>query len=128
MREPDKRVDDLSYEVIGAAIAVHKVIGSGYIESVYENALCIELGFRNIPYEKQFPFVVQYRDAVVGEGRVDILVDKLLVVELKSSERLVEAHMAQALYYLSALNLQLALLINFRSRVLKEGIRRVVQT
>src|SRR5689334_9023988 len=85
-REPSQEVDQLAHEVIGAAIAVHRALGPGYPESVYEEALCIELRAREIPFERQVRFIVYYRDCPVGEGRLDLLVAKLLVVELKSVE------------------------------------------
>ena len=126
MREPDRTLEQLAHEVIGAAIDVHREIGPGFLESVYQNALCYELGFRNIEYESQVPAPVTYKGFAVSEGRVDILVEKRLIVELKAVEALEPIHQAQVISYLGAMNLSLGLLINFNRPILKDGIRRVI--
>ena len=81
--EPSKEVDDLAHKVIGAAIEVHRALGPGHIESVYEEALAYEIGLNNIPYERQVKVTVAYKEHPVGEGRLDLLVAKILPVELK---------------------------------------------
>jgi GxxExxY protein len=128
MEEPDKHVDELAHVVIGAAIEVHRGLGPGHLESVYENALAIEMELRNIPFERQRPFDLLYRNRPVGEGRMDFMVDGLLVVELKAVEALAPIHKVQVLSYLKATGLQLGLLINFNVPVLREGIQRIVNT
>jgi len=126
MREPDKDVDDLANAVIGAAIEVHKVLVPGYLESVYEEAMVVELGLRSIGFERQKSIHVDYKGHAVGEGRLDLLVEGNLIVELKAVEALAPIHTAQVLSYLKTLNLPLGLLINFNVTLLKHGIKRVV--
>lgn len=127
-REPDAALDEWAHAVIGAAIEVHRELGPGYLESVYEEALGVELGLRNIPFVRQRPFAVTYKGKPVGEGRLDLLVDDSLVVELKTVESLLPIHKAQTLSYLKALDLHLALLINFKVPVLRDGIQRIVRS
>lgn len=124
--EPGKRVDGLAREVIGAAIEVHRHLGPGFLEGVYEEALVIELDLRGIPFERQRPVPISYKERNVGEGRIDLLVAGELLVELKTVEVLAPIHMAQVISYLRALGLHLGLLINFNVPVLKGGIKRTV--
>lgn len=126
MREPDQSLDQLAHMVIGAAIDVHREIGPGFLESVYQNALCYELDLRNIKYVAQAPVSVTYKGRAVGEGRIDILVENKLIVELKAIEAFESIHHAQVISYLKATNIFLGLLINFNKPILKDGIRRVV--
>ncbi len=128
MEEPARNLDELAHAVIGAAIEVHRVLGPGYLESVYENALCAEFCARKIGFQRQKPFVVQYKDLEVGEGRIDILVEQQLIVELKAVSQLNDVHLAQVLSYLKANDLRLGLLINFNVKLLRDGIRRVVSS
>lgn len=124
--EPDTETDKLARSVIGAAIEVHKTLGAGYLESVYEAALCTELEFREIGYVNQCPVSVLYKGRYVGDGRLDLLVENRLIVELKALESLLPIHTAQLMSYLKMTNLHLGLLINFNVPVLKQGIKRVV--
>ncbi len=126
MAEPGKDVDELAHTVIGAAIEVHRVLGPGYLENVYEEALAVELRLRNIPYERQKGLAVDYKGHAVGEGRLDLLVGGRLLVELKAVEALAPIHTAQVISYLKVLRLPLGLLINFNVSVLKGGLKRVV--
>lgn len=126
MREPDQSLDQLAHAVIGAAIDVHREIGPGFLESVYQNALCYELGLRKITYEAQVLAPVTYKGYAVGEGRLDVLVEKRLIIELKAVEAFEAIHQAQVISYLRAMRLPLGLLINFNMPILKDGIRRVV--
>jgi GxxExxY protein len=112
--------------VIGAAIEVHRTLGPGYLESVYEEALGIELSERKIAIQRQHPISVLYKGKAVGEGRLDILVDDQLIVELKAVETLLPVHKAQLISYLKASRLRLGLLVNFNVSVLRDGIQRVV--
>ncbi len=125
-QEPGAKIDKLAHEVIGAAIEVHRVLGPGYLESVYEEALAVELRLRNIPFEQQKELAVDYKGYAVGEGRLDFLVNGCLVMELKAVEALVPIHTAQVMSYLQAMNLPLGLLINFHVPLLKDGIKRIV--
>jgi GxxExxY protein len=126
MSEPDAHLDELARRVIGAAIAVHRELGPGFLESVYERALCIELDRQRIPYVRQAVFEVGYAGDTVGELRLDLLVDDQLVVELKAVESVAKIHRMIVRSYLKATSKHLALLINFSVPVLKEGISRIV--
>ncbi len=125
-KEPDKELDELAYKVIGAAMEVHRTLGPGFLESVYEEALCVELKRREISFEKQAEISIQYKGHAVGKGRLDLLVDKKLVVELKTVESFAPIHQAQVISYLKATGLELGLLINFKVPLLKNGIKRVI--
>ncbi len=125
-KEPSEDIDRLAHDVIGAAIEVHRNLGPGFLESVYEEALCVELGLRGIEFERQLSHGIDYKGHRVGEGRLDLVIGKRLIVELKAVESLAPIHTAQVISYLKATGCQLALLINFNVSVLKEGIRRVI--
>src|SRR5262245_58707350 len=120
MIEPDKHVDELAYVVIGAAIEIHRHLGPGFLESVYEEAIAVEFTLRNIPFERQKLIHVKYKGHEIGEGRVDFLVGGCLIVELKAIEQLAMIHYAQVLSYLKSTAIQLGLLINCNDRVLKD--------
>ncbi len=125
-QEPDSSLDRLAHSVIGAAIDVHREIGPGFLEIVYQNALCHELSLRNIQHVAQAAVSVTYKGVPVGEGRIDILVENRLIVELKAVETFDAIHHAQVISYLKAMHLSLGLLINFNKPILKDGIRRVI--
>jgi GxxExxY protein len=126
--EPDEELDAFAYGVIGAAIEVHRHLGPGYIEGVYEEVLAVEFQMKGIPYEKQKPIELLYKGRPVGEGRLDFLIGGLLIVELKAVEELAPIHKAQLLSYLRITNRHLGLLINFNEVVLKDGIQRVIRS
>jgi len=126
--EPRKEVDELARKVIGAAIEVHRTLGPGYLENIYEEALCVEIAGQNIPFEGQFKMAIEYKGRKIGEGRLDLLVGKILPVELKAVDSLGTIHRAQLISYLKMTRLQLGLLINFNVPVLKQGIKRVIYT
>ena len=119
-------LDQLRGKVISAAMEVHSTLGPGYLESVYEQALAVELEKRKINYSRQRAFQVEYKGTSVGEGRLDLLVENCLVVELNTVESLQPIHVSQVISYLKALHLPEALLINFRVHSLKSGIRKIV--
>jgi GxxExxY protein len=123
--EPSSEINELARRVIGAAIEVHKALGPGYLESVYEAALCTELEFREISFTNQYPISVLYKGRYVGEGRLDLLVEKCLVVELNAVDVLLPIHTAQVISYLKATQCKLGLLIDFNVPVLKRGIKRI---
>jgi GxxExxY protein len=117
----------LSYEIIGSAIEVHRLIGPALLESIYEVALWKELRLRGIPVERQVKVPVSYK----GEGlhchvKLDLLVENNVIVEVKAVDKLVSIHTAQLLTYLRLQGLWLGLLINFNVNFLKEGLRRVL--
>lgn len=126
MIEPDSDLNLLANKVIGAAIEVHRLLGPGYLESVYEEALCVELQQQKIVFVRQSPIAVNYKGIKVGEGRLDLLVENRLIVELKAVEALAPIHRAQVLSYLKATKLQLGLLINFNAPILKDNIKRII--
>ena len=126
MRTVREDLNALTEALIGAAIEVHRALGPGYPESFYGSALAIELEARQIAFERQAPVDVAYRGHVIGEGRIDLLVERVLVIELKSVLQMHPVFEAQALAYLKATDLRLALLINFNVPKLTDGIKRVI--
>ncbi len=128
MNEKNKeRANWLSNQIIGAAIEVHKQLGPGLLESAYQTCHCHELELRNIPVETEVQLPVKYKGVELECGyRMDEVVEGLVVVELKSVERLEPIHEAQLLTYLRLSGIWLGLLINFNVPVLKNGIKRFV--
>ena len=124
----DDETEDLACVVIGALIEVHRELGPGLPEKAYREAISLELTLRHIPHECEVPFPIVYKGKVVAEGRMDILVGKKLVLELKVVERLNDVHRAQTVAYLQAMKLKLALLVNFNVAHMKDGIKRVINT
>ena len=119
--------NDLSRLIIGAAIAVHREMGPGLLESVYHQCLQHELAVRDIPYETEVPIKAEYRGLKFDCAyRMEIVVDRSVVLELKVVEKLLLVHEAQLLSYLRLTGKRLGLLINFNSPVLKSGIKRIV--
>ncbi len=118
---------DLTNEILAAAIEVHRVLGPGLLESVYEQCMCRELKLRNVAYECQVPLPLIYKGDKVEAGfRIDLLVANRVVVEIKAVEKLLPVHDAQLLTYLKLTKKRVGLLINFSVPLLKEGIRRKV--
>ena len=125
-REPDKELNDLARRVIGAGIEVHRHLGPGLTEPLYEAAFKLELDLRGIPHKSQSWITVSYKDHPLGKRRIDLIIDDRLIVELKSVERLAPIHSAQLISYLRLMGYQLGLLMNFNVALLKEGVKRVV--
>lgn len=119
--------DEISFRIIGAAMEIHKTLGPGLLESVYEAAISHdlrELGFR---VETQVPMPLVYKDIKQDVGyRLDVLVEGKVIIEIKSIENLAPVHFAQTLTYLKLSEKKLALLINFNTKRLKDGIHRIV--
>jgi GxxExxY protein len=115
--------EELSGQVIAAAITVHKELGPGFLESIYEEAIAAEFDFLRIPYERQKPVQIFYRKKILGEHRLDFLVNGCLVVELKAIQGLERIHFSIARSYLKATNCQVGLLLNFATMPLT--IKRV---
>ncbi len=107
---------------------VHTILGAGFLESTYEQALAVELTLRGIPFNRQWPVALSYKDHPVGEARLDFLVGGKLIVELKAVDSIHPIHNAQVLNYLKATGLTLGLLINFNVEHLKDSIKRIVLT
>jgi len=126
--EPSEQADRRAREVIGAGIEVHRHLGPGFLERVYEQALARELRHREIPFKQQLPVGVTYKGALVGEARVDFVVDDCLIVEVKAVEMLAPIHTAQVISYLRATELHLGLLLNFNVPLLPQGMKRVVHS
>lgn len=125
-KEPSKEADDLAHLVIGIALEVHRVLGPGYLENVYEKAMRIEFEARRVFYENQLKIQVTYKNQNIGQGKLDFLVGKILPVEIKAVSALLPIHQAQLISYLKMTGLQLGLLINFNVPLLKNGIKRVI--
>jgi len=120
-------LDRLSKEVIGAAIEVHRVLGPGLLESAYEESLAWELTNRGVKVERQVAIPVRYKELRIEDGyRIDMLVNKELILELKSVDSFQPVHTAQMLTYLKMTGCKLGLLLNFKVDVMRKGIKRVV--
>ena len=128
IQEPSEELDELAHRVIGAAIEVHRHVGPGFLESIYEQALSVELTLRNVAFARQVPIGIRYKGRTIGDARLDLLVNDRLVVELKAAEHIAPIHIAQTLSYLKATGCRLGLLINFNVTTLRRGIKRVVHT
>lgn len=116
--------DSVSKRVIGCSFEVSNNLGSGYLESVYENALCVELQRQGVAFERQKPLIVTYKGQAVGRYITDLIVEDCLLVELKALSRLTGEHKAQVMNYLRAAGLGVGLLLNFGTPRL--GINRIV--
>jgi GxxExxY protein len=122
----DDAIDELTERVIGAAIAVHTALGPGLLESVYRDCLAMELRHSNIPFEIEVRVPIVYREKTVRESlRIDVLVDKRVVVEIKAVERLHYVFKAQVITYLKLSNCPAGLVLNFNAPTLREGLQRV---
>ena len=119
--------DRLSYDILGAAIEVHRHLGPGLLESAYESCLCRELCLRGIDYERQVSLPLEYRGTPVGcDYRVDLIVGRLVLVEVKSVAKVLPIHRAQLITYLKLLKFKLGFVINFNVERLSLGIHRIV--
>lgn len=118
---------DLTHEIIGAAIEVHRSLGPGLLESTYESCLAYELLTRGIPFRQQVELPVVYKGHLVECGyRIDLLVDDTVIMELKSVDRLDRIHHAQLMTYLKLAQKPVGLLINFNTKILTDGLKRIV--
>ena len=125
---PD-HIEEVATNVIGAALEVHRRLGPGFQEKVYQNAMAVELDHRGLPFVEEHPVTVPYRGQTVGRSRVDLFVSDVLVVELKAISAIAPVHTAQVISYLKATRQPLGLLFNFKRNKLKGGgIRRVIRT
>lgn len=121
------REDRLTREIIGAAIEVHRELGPGLLESAYEQCLCHELSLRGLKFQRQVELPVTYKGIRLDCGfRMDIVVEGIVVVELKTVDTLLPIHQAQMLTYLKLYHRQVGLLLNFNVPVLKDGLKRIV--
>lgn len=122
-----KAINKTTETIIGSAIAVHKSLGPGLLESAYEACLAFELADRGLSVERQKALPVTYRGVKLDGGyRLDLLVDEKVIVELKAIDRLLPIHSAQLLSYLKLSDCKVGLLINFNVKILKNGLRRII--
>lgn len=122
----NQQINQLTEQVIGAAIEVHRELGPGLLESAYQRALAHELRLRGVEFEEQKPCAIKYKDLLIDDAyRLDFLVGRLVVVELKTVDALADVHDAQVLTYLKFSGSRIGLLMNFRSTVLTKGLRRL---
>ncbi len=117
-------LEEVTAPLIGAAIDVHRALGPGFLESVYEEALAIELRLREIVFERQRPVTVLYRGQIVGQHRLDLIVEGRIIVELKAVKELTDSHFAVVRSYLRAVGLAHGLLLNFAKATLQ--VKRVI--
>ena len=120
-------MNQLSSKIIGAAIEVHKTLGPGLLESAYEECLCHELSIQELLFEKQKPLSIDYKGKKLNCGyRLDIVVEKAVIIEMKSCEKIEPIHKAQLLTYLKLSGLNLGLILNFNVPLMRDGIVRIV--
>ena len=125
--ERDLPINKLTEQIIGACVEVHRALGPGLLESVYEECVCYELRTAGISVDRQRPLPVRYKDVALELGyRLDLVVDDQVIVELKTVDALLPIHQAQVMTYLKLTGLSVGLLVNFHVPVLKQGIKRVV--
>jgi GxxExxY protein len=118
--------NEVTREIIAAAIEVHSVLGPGLLERLYEDAFAYELVERGLRLERQRPIRLRYRAIDIGDLRIDLVVESLVVIELKAIERVLDVHRAQLLSYLRSADLPLGLLINFNEARVRDGMARIV--
>jgi len=127
--ESRNRLDAITYKIIGLAIEVHKQLGPGLLESAYQECLYYEIVNSGLNVEKQKVLPIVYKDIKLDHGyRIDLLIEDSIVIELKTVEAFTDVHFAQILTYLKLGNYPLGLLINFDSKILKNNIKRFINT
>lgn len=119
MINPQHKHSELTAKIIGCAMEVHKKLGNGFQEIIYQRALEIEMCLMNISFNREFEMPIFYKDQQIGTRRVDFLVENVISVELKAISKIEDVHFAQAINYLEAYNLEIGLLINFGEMSLK---------
>lgn len=115
----DFKYTELTGKIIGCAMEVHKFLGNGFQESVYQKAMAIEMQIQGLPFNREFAMPVYYKGRLISTRRVDFLVDKNISTELKAVREMDDGHLNQAINYLEAYNLEIGLLINFGSKSLQ---------
>ncbi|MBN1991171.1 MAG: GxxExxY protein [Anaerolineae bacterium] len=121
-----EEVERVGRVLLEAGMEVHRSLGPGFIERIYEEALCHELTLRNTSFERQKTIEVFYKNVSLGEQRIDLVINDMIIVELKAVEKILPIHEAQLLSYLKATNLRLGFILNFNVPLFKNGIRRMV--
>jgi GxxExxY protein len=129
MHEPIPiHVEEIATKVMDSAFAVHRALGPGLLESVYESCMCHELSKAGVPFQRQLSLAIVYDTIKIDGGlRLDLLVDQLVICELKAVEKILPIHEAQILTYLKLSNLRLGFILNFNVALLKDGIRRIAR-
>jgi len=117
--------DELTEKIIGAAIEVHRELGTGLLESIYEEALCYEFDLQGMKYQRQVPADIIYKGKVIKGQRLDLIVESEVVVEVKSYTKPPDTAIAQTISYLKATNLKRGLIINFGQKRLIDGVKRI---
>jgi GxxExxY protein len=117
--------DPLTERIIGCAIEVHRHLGPGLLEGIYEAALCVELAHQGLAYQRQVPAPILYKGQAVGDYRLDLLIEDTVVVEIKSVSRHEPIFQAQVITYPKCSGKRLGLLINFNTRLLHDGVKRI---
>ncbi|OOQ60289.1 GxxExxY protein [Mucilaginibacter pedocola] len=110
-----ENINELTHKIIGCAMEVHKVIGSGFLEAIYQKALGIELAYQGLAFEREKEMYIYYRNELIGTRRVDFFVENLVMLEIKAVDKIEDIHKNQAINYLEAYNIADGLLINFGS-------------
>ena len=124
----DSKTEKLIQNIIGAAIDVHRELGPGYLEKAYEQAMSLELRHRGLAYATQVPVAVHYKGVKIHGQVLDMVVEEKVILELKSVEIILPIHEAQIISYLKSTGLTAGLLINFKERLVKDGIKRFIWT
>jgi len=125
--ELPRRTEELATELVDAAYSVHSELGPGLLESIYERCLCHELSLRGIEFEQQVVLPIAYKDLMIEGGlRLDLIVDRQIIVELKAVEKIITVHRAQILTYLKLAGFRLGFLVNFNVPKIKQGIERLI--
>jgi GxxExxY protein len=123
--EPDPELNRITRGIIGAAIEVHRHLTAGHLESAYEEAMAIEMSLRGISFQRQVGVQLQYKGHLIGEGKLDFLVEGVVVVDLKAIKAIGDVQVAQMISYLAITGHPLGLIINFNVMSLRHGIRRI---
>lgn len=125
----ERLLNQLSSKIIGCAIEIHRTLGPGLLESAYQECLCYELMQKGFKVEKEKYLPIIYKEITINHGyRIDLLIEDCIVLELKTVENFTDVHYAQILTYLRLGNYPLGLLINFHTKLLKNGIKRFINT
>ncbi len=119
-------INAVTQRIIGCAIEVHRVLGPGLLETMYEAAMCIEFDDAGVTYDRQTRLPAYYKGRLLGEYRVDLVVENLVLVEIKAIDRFNPIFEAQLLTYLRLTGKRIGLLINFNSRLVKDGVKRLI--
>lgn len=126
MIKQDYKYSELTGKIIGCAMEVHKVLGNGFQEVIYQRALALEFELQNIGFARELEMPIHYKETSIGTRRVDFLVEDKISLELKAIIKLEDVHLAQAINYLEAYNLEIGLLVNFGTRSLE--FKRVINS